>query len=269
MEIHEAAAIMPLDEEHIPDLAADIKASGLIDPIETLDGKVIDGRRRLRACEVAGVQPRFKAIATVDPVAYVLSKQNRRDLTPSQRAMIGARATALWEKLEGAARERHSEAVAKSNRARASVPLVEPVPPMDTDHTKTRDQIGKLVRVSGRTISDATKVLEKGVPELAKAVDEGRIAVKTAAVLASEPEDVQRAEITNPKRNRQYKSGPLRSALVQEVAEPTSDESAVVDDGRAIRLAHKAINELMQIQRSDPRRSRAFQMVRDWMKNNT
>ena len=32
--------------------------------------------------------------------------------------------------------------------------------------------------MTGRTISDAAKVIEKGIPELAKAVDEGRIAVE-------------------------------------------------------------------------------------------
>jgi len=203
MDIHEAAGLMPLDEENIPKLAEDIKANGLIDPIELFEGKVIDGRRRLQACESAGVEPRFKTITTADPVTYVLSKQNRRDLTPSQRSMIGARATTLREKLveEAKDRQRLSGGDRKSPHAK-SVPVTGPEPISDPMVGETRDQIGRLVGVSGSSIKRATRVIEKGIPELAKAVDEGRIAVSTAAFLAGEPEEVQRAGIENPKVTR-------------------------------------------------------------------
>ena len=75
---------------------------------------------------------------TSDPVGYVLSKQNRRDLTPSQRAMIGARATALTEKLTAEARVRQREAVSRANRSRHA-PVVEPAPQLAGDSVKTRD----------------------------------------------------------------------------------------------------------------------------------
>ena len=47
--------------------------------------------------------------------------------------------------------------------------------------SKARDAAGKEFGVSGKSVDHATRVLEKGVPELIEAVDEGRIAVSTAA----------------------------------------------------------------------------------------
>lgn len=85
--------------------------------------------------------------------------------------MIGARAVALREKFAADAKERQraSGGDRKSERAK-SVPELVPEP---VAKGETRDQIGKLVGVTGRTIQDAVKVIEKGIPELAKAVHEG------------------------------------------------------------------------------------------------
>lgn len=286
-EVHPAALLMPLDEDNIPGLADDIRANGLADDIELFDGKVIDGRRRLRACQLAGVAPRFKAVSPADPVTYVLSKQNRRDLTPSQRAMIGARATKLRDELAAAAKERHATAVARSNRARADKPSVEPVPPMDTEPAKSRDAIGKLVGVSGRTIDFATKVVERGIPELAQAVDEGRMAVKTAAVLATEPEEVQRAEIADPKRKRKYKAADGGGVPRAEVApadavvppaefrsKRASREDVYVSPPPVGAVAvggfwaNAAINLLLRIPMDDPQRELAGRLIMDWARNN-
>jgi hypothetical protein len=76
------------------ELADDIKANGLIHPIVLdAEGTLIDGRNRLRACELAGVAPAFTALGDHDPVAYILSPNvNRRHLTAGQRAMAAARA---------------------------------------------------------------------------------------------------------------------------------------------------------------------------------
>ncbi len=70
-----------------------------------------------------------------------------------------------------------------------------------------RDKAGKAVGVSGRSVDHASRVLAKGTPALVKAVEEGRMAVSTAAILATEPPEIQDAEATTPKRNRKYQSG--------------------------------------------------------------
>lgn len=91
MEIHPLADLFPMmSDDELADLAADIKTHGLIHPIVTDDsGKIlIDGRNRLRACEVAGVEPTFRKLNGGDVPAFIVSVNlARRNLTKGQQAM--------------------------------------------------------------------------------------------------------------------------------------------------------------------------------------
>jgi len=81
--------MMPDDE--LQAMADSITANGLSHPIELLDNQVIDGRNRLRACEIAGVAPRFREVQTDNPIGYVINANiHRRHLTTAQRAAIAA-----------------------------------------------------------------------------------------------------------------------------------------------------------------------------------
>lgn len=258
MQIHEAANIFPMEDETIQELADDIAKNGLHCPVQLLDGKVIDGRRRLAACAIAGVKPATEDIDTDDPVAYVLSiNLHRRHLTPSQRAMVGARARECYDR---AAKERQQ--VRKGHQAGASV---ESLPQLDTG--KARDQVGKVVGVSGKSIDHATRVIKNAVPEVVKAVDEGRMAVSTAAILSTDPPEVQRAEAQKPKRSRTYQSvsTPLSNGKAsQEDTEPKEGTPR----GKGVILANEAINCLSRIPKNDPLRQRGLQIVVDWVRRN-
>lgn len=87
-EIHPYADAYPmLGADDLASLAESIKADGLIHPI-VLDGKgrLLDGRNRLAACEMAEVEPTF-VVHEGDPVAFVVaSNVHRRHLTTGQRA---------------------------------------------------------------------------------------------------------------------------------------------------------------------------------------
>jgi ParB-like nuclease domain len=93
--VHPVASLFPMmSEEELDDLAADIKANGLIHPI-VLDQhrQLTDGRNRLEGCRRAGVSPDFIVTPLDDPIAFILSANvSRRHLTKGQQAMAVAKA---------------------------------------------------------------------------------------------------------------------------------------------------------------------------------
>jgi hypothetical protein len=110
-EFHPAAALFPLmdvDGADFGELVEDIRAHGLLQPIVRFEGKILDGRNRLRACRHASVEPRFEGWSGESPTAYVLSLNlHRRHLTDGQRAAIAVEAKGRFEE---EAREAQREA---------------------------------------------------------------------------------------------------------------------------------------------------------------
>src|ERR1700674_2668677 len=92
-EVHPVAALFPMmSDEELDELAADIKANGLLNPI-VLDEKgiLIDGRNRQEACRRAQVEPTYAALNGADPVAFIMSANvSRRHLNKGQQAMAVA-----------------------------------------------------------------------------------------------------------------------------------------------------------------------------------
>ena len=249
-EFHEAANIFPLDDEHLEPLAADIKANGQHVPIEIMDGKILDGRRRSLACRIAGIEPVTRAVSPDDPVQYVLSLNlHRRHLTPSQASMCAARAHEIYERQ---AKERQG----KRND------LVENLPP--SQPTKSRDAAGKAFGVSGKSVDHAKRVIEKGIPELAKAVDSGRIAVSTAAILATEPAEEQKAAIEK-QADRNYSKMAGREKPVTEPVTPKHPGEHNKSKLFAINKADVAITQLKGIPVGNDYRDAAFDRVTKWI----
>lgn len=95
-EFHPAAEAFPmLSDAELNSLAESIKQEGLNFPITLLDGKILDGRNRLKACEMAGVAPRFKNYEGKNPEQYVWDvNKERRHLTKTQIACIAVVLTA-------------------------------------------------------------------------------------------------------------------------------------------------------------------------------
>lgn len=80
-----------LSEEALAELAADIKENGQQSPITvTADGILLDGRNRLKACEIAGVEPRVTVHEGDDEGAFVRSSNERRHQSTGSRAMSTA-----------------------------------------------------------------------------------------------------------------------------------------------------------------------------------
>lgn len=211
-ETHPAADLFPMMEtEAIKRLAADIKEHGLRDPVVMHEDKVLDGRNRLKACDVAKVKPRFVEWFNLldeagdqnenpSPVEWVLSRNlHRRHLTESQRAMVAAASLPM---LKEEAKERSGT----RTDLRANLPTGEA--------GRARDKAAELASVSPRSVAHAAKVVEKAIPELADAVRSGEVAVSTAAAIADEPEEVQRELVAEgPKAIREVASAKRKEKL--------------------------------------------------------
>jgi ParB-like chromosome segregation protein Spo0J len=89
--VHPAADLFPLmDTAELKELAADIKKNGLIAGIvRDKDGVILDGRNRLEACRMAGVEPRFVQYNDNDPVGFIVAANiHRRHLTSKQKSEL-------------------------------------------------------------------------------------------------------------------------------------------------------------------------------------
>ena len=177
--LHPAAEIFPvMDEAAFAALVADIAAQGQREPILILDGQVIDGRHRLRACEQLGLEPLVREVSADDgdPFGLVVSLNlHRRHLTESQRAMVAAH---LAQRSPG-----NRTGNNQHERKAANLP----------DSSLTQPQAAQLLNVSERSVRHAVEIKSAGAPELIAAVESGQLAVSTAAQLAQLPADDQRA----------------------------------------------------------------------------
>jgi ParB-like chromosome segregation protein Spo0J len=249
---HEAANIFPLDDEHLQSLADDIKKNGQHFAIEILDGKILDGRRRSIACRLAGVEPVLKVVSVDDPVAYVLSLNlHRRHLTPSQSSMCAARAREIYER-------------DAKPRMLAGVKID---PKENLPQGQARDLAGKAFGVSGKSVDHAKRVLDKGIPELAKAVDSGRIAVSTAAVIAADPPEEQKMAIEK-QANRDYsKNGKRHKELPSDAQSPRHPGEHNKSEVFALTKAEVAITQLKGIPAGNDYRDAALDRVSVWIQS--
>ncbi len=188
---HEAADIFPLMMgDDFDGLVNDIRDRGQMSPIELLDGEIIDGRNRYRACLEVPCEPDFCDVdglpeAKDDPVAYVVSMNlHRRHLTPSQCAIASAKA----EKASGTQGK-----AAKGRKKRKPKSVVENSPQQNGG--KARDKAGEQFGISGKTHDAGVKVLDKGSAALVKAVESGEVSVSAAAKVADLPKAEQNAAV--------------------------------------------------------------------------
>jgi ParB-like nuclease domain len=92
---HPLANILPdMTAEEYEGLKASIRAHGQELPIVLLNGQILDGRHRYRACCDLGIEPITTEIVTDDPLGLVFTLNlQRRHLNPGQIAMLVAKVT--------------------------------------------------------------------------------------------------------------------------------------------------------------------------------
>lgn len=167
---HPLANIFPLmaADEYVA-LKSDIRQYGLREAIWILDGQILDGRNRFKACQEVGVAPILKEYEGDDPAAFVVSLNlKRRHLSESQRAMVAAKLETL-----------------KQGRPNKDANL--------HDSSVSRSEAASLLNVSPRSVATAKKVEEQAEPELVEAVANGQVSVSAAAMATALPREEQQA----------------------------------------------------------------------------
>ena len=215
LEPHPLADLFPLfGEDDLAALSQDIFAHGLKHPIVLYDGKVLDGRNRLAACEKVGVAPRFETFTGDDEEAldHVLSlNMRRRDMTLSQRAMIAADLAdtdrgRLWRSYSAKWQNKITSKLA-----------------------------AKKTGATLRTVGRARRILEHGAPELdaiVRSPDAG-VKITDAESICKLPHDTQREVI---KKFKAGDYGSLRSVWqemkdIMRGAKSGAGESAIAAGG--------------------------------------
>ena len=169
-EFHPYAAVLPmLGTADADELAADIQANGLREPIVLLDKKILDGRNRYRACLKVGTEPRFRDFnGDGDPIDYIISVNiKRRHLTQSQKAMVVAKFANL----------------PRGDISRITKTAKTPINSLtvqDTVREKSVAEVAKEVKVSSSTVEQAKRVLKEAPKETIEKVERGEKSVATA-----------------------------------------------------------------------------------------
>ncbi len=200
MNAHEYAEVFRLlTNDELVAMAADIKEKGLLNPIITHQGKILDGRNRYAACKIAGVEPRFEEYTGADLLGAVVSlNEIRRHETPSQRSMAAARLAKLKN---------------GTNRHILASPIGGA-----TSETKTRDEAAELLKVGTSSLDRAKQIINKGVPLLADMVDSGEVSVDAARLVA---------RLSEVEQNKAVSGG---AAGVKEAAKKSRIESKSISD---------------------------------------
>lgn len=171
-EDHQLASVLPLmGKRELKELAADIMARGQVLPITLLDGRILDGRNRYRACKLIGAEPvvqDFKGKG--DPVDFIVSLNiKHRHLTKSQRAIAAARLANL----------------PRGDISRFSEESSQTAP---VRNGKTASQAAKQFDVATRTVEEAKEVLRDAPKEDVKAIEAGK---KTVGQVAREVKEAK------------------------------------------------------------------------------
>lgn len=142
LSFHPLADLFPLMEGADFDaLVASIKENGQRDPVILFEGSILDGRNRYRACQKAGIQPRFQDFMNGDPLAFVLDHNlHRRHLNEIQRAAIAAKITTM--------RSGERTDLPRSQKTEVS-----------------NDDAARLLNVSRTSVVAAKTILKGGTPE--------------------------------------------------------------------------------------------------------
>jgi len=153
-----------MSQGELRELAADIKERGLLNAVVLLKRQVLDGRNRLAACKLAGVEPRFvEWEGEGSPTEWVISQNLfRRHLTSSQKAVVAYQLLPVLEK-EAKDRQRQSPGRGiKVGKKRPAFSFDGKASTIAARLTKTNENYVKAVKAISTTAPELIEVIRAG-----------------------------------------------------------------------------------------------------------
>ncbi|MCY0957727.1 ParB/RepB/Spo0J family partition protein [Streptomyces sp. H27-H5] len=189
LDAHPVADLFPMvPDDELKELAHDIAARGLLHPI-VLDpeGRILDGRNRYAACELASVEPTFTTYEGDDPDGYALTVNiARRHLTKGQRAMLVASAEKFSTREAGALADVDGSYVVQARAVRRHAPdLVRSVIEGSAVLSKAYE-IARERKRAAQSAESAMTLLRAEAADLADQVIEERLTLDGARKLLEE-----------------------------------------------------------------------------------
>jgi len=176
LQVHPYADLFPpMSTDEFAALVEDIRTSGQREPIVTYQGKVVDGRNRLRACIELNLEPITREWDGQGSLVSLIVSLNlhRRHLTQSQRNAIGADIEPLFaEEAKGRLRARRG----KDGKLRSTATILNS---SQTDPFLAREKAAQSVGGSPSQVS-AAKVVKQADPQLHEDVKAGKISLHQA-----------------------------------------------------------------------------------------
>ncbi len=201
LSFHPASDIFPLVESDVKELMSDIQEHGQREPILLLDGKILDGRTRYRACEGLGIEPLTENVEMDKDsvVAFVVSLNlKRRHLNESQRAIAAARIKDYFSdnkiKKTLVSRDFLVGNISKDDPGSTFTEVA------DKFGDQWSERAGKVFNVSGRSVRKADMLLANGTRELKEAAENGEVRISTAVKLAELPQGEQRKAVAGGRK---------------------------------------------------------------------
>lgn len=159
---HPAAELfLLLPDAELAELADDIRTRGLNEPVWLYDDPdrgtvLLDGRNRVRACEIAGVPVRTQQYRGDDPIGFVISENvRRRHLDAWDKASL---ADALMGLFEEDAEKARRDAGAKYGAAHPKREVPEKFPEPPAVERESRERAAKVVGTAGRNVSTYRRI---------------------------------------------------------------------------------------------------------------
>ncbi len=238
MEWHPASCIYPmLGDAELEELAEDIKANGLLEPIliDTED-RIIDGRNRYRACQMAGVDPVCEVHTEDSSVVELVISLNhrRRHLTKSQLAACAVKAEEVIKAEQEAAAER------RKRKRKSDVQKVEQQ--TDLNENKVNQRIAEKFNTNRQYVADARKIADES-PETLEKVNNGELTLQDA-----------KREVRQQRQEKAAKAEPWPDDQDRKRRQLEDGQSVVVnvDYENHLTAYARANNLLVMVDRSSP-----------------